>query len=153
MEQARPRLHQLNIVSGNLNASIEFYRRLGVEIPDYSIWKTETGVHHANSTAGEATGSSFEIELDSAAFAPIWNGGWSKRDDLSGRVVVGFQVASREAVDERFTVLINAGYTGLQEPYNAFWGARYAIVEDPDGIAVGLMSPISSQMRSQPPKV
>jgi len=62
-------------------------------------------------------------------------------------------VASREAVDERFTVLINAGYTGLQEPYNAFWGARYAIVEDPDGIAVGLMSPISSQMRSQPPKV
>jgi len=37
MEQARPRLHQLNIVSGNLNASIEFYRRLGVEIPDYSI--------------------------------------------------------------------------------------------------------------------
>ncbi len=139
MESGRPRLHQLNIVSANPNASIEFYRRLGVEIPDDSVWKTETGVHHANSTAGEANGSSFEIELDSAAFASIWNGGWSERDDLSGRVVVGFQVASREAVDERFIVLTDAGYVGLQEPYDAFWGARYAIVEDPDGIAVGLI--------------
>ena len=32
--------------------------------------------------------------------------------------------------------------TSQQEPYDAFWGARYAIVEDPDGNAVGLMSPI-----------
>lgn len=153
MESARPRLHQLNIVSGNLNASIEFYRRLGVENPDDSVWKTVTGVHHANSTADEVNGSSFEIELDSAAFAPHWNRGWSERDDLCGRVVVGFQVASREAVDERFSVLTTAGYAGLEEPYDAFWGARYAIVEDPDGIAVGLMSPISSDMRSRPPKV
>ena len=26
--------------------------------------------------------------------------------------------------------------------YDAFWGARYAIVEDPDGHTVGLMGPI-----------
>jgi uncharacterized glyoxalase superfamily protein PhnB len=41
----------------------------------------------------------------------------------------------------------------LQPPWDAFWGARYAIVEDPDGIAVGLMSPISPDRRSPPPAV
>jgi uncharacterized glyoxalase superfamily protein PhnB len=41
----------------------------------------------------------------------------------------------------------------LQAPFDAFWGARYAIVEDPDGIAVGLMSPISANRRSPPPAV
>jgi uncharacterized glyoxalase superfamily protein PhnB len=46
-----------------------------------------------------------------------------------------------------------AGYRGLQAPYDAFWGARYADVEDPNGIAVGLMSPISAEHRSQPPDV
>lgn len=152
MERARPRFHQLNIVSENLTASIEFYRRLGVEIPQGSVWETETGIHHANSE-DEVDGSSFAIDFDSAAFAAIWNAGWSRRDDLSGRVVVGFEVATREAVDERFTDLTNAGYAGLQAPYDAFWGARYAIVEDPNGIAVGLMSPRSPDMRSEPPKV
>lgn len=152
MERARPRLHQINIVSRNLRASSEFYRRLGVEIPPEQVWQTETGPHHAssNDTSGEGR---VEIELDSAAFASIWNTGWSGRDDLPGRIVVGFQLSSREAVDELFSDLTKAGYVGLQAPYDAFWGARYAIIQDPDGIAVGLMSSRSSEMRSEPPKV
>ena len=45
------------------------------------------------------------------------------------------------------------GNRGLQAPFDAFWGARYAIIEDPDGIAVGLMSPISAKHRAPPPEV
>jgi uncharacterized glyoxalase superfamily protein PhnB len=41
----------------------------------------------------------------------------------------------------------------LDEPIDAFWGARYAIIEDPDGIAVGVMSPVSPDMKSPPPEV
>jgi uncharacterized glyoxalase superfamily protein PhnB len=52
-----------------------------------------------------------------------------------------------------FRDMIDAGYRGLQEPYDAFWGARYAIIEDPDGIAVGLMSRVSPDRKSQPPNV
>jgi len=32
-------------------------------------------------------------------------------------------------------------------------GARYAIIEDPDGIAVGLMSPIDAARKTPPPEV
>ena len=66
---------------------------------------------------------------------------------------MGFSVPSREAVDERYGELIAAGYTGLQPPYDAFWGARYAIVEDPDGNHVGLMSPLDPTRRGAPPSV
>jgi uncharacterized glyoxalase superfamily protein PhnB len=47
--------------------------------------------------------------------------------------------------------MTSAGYLGLQPPFDAFWGARYAILEDPNGAAVGLMSPIDPEKRFWPP--
>ena len=47
--------------------------------------------------------------------------------------------------------LVAAGYRGRQPPYDAFWGARYAIVDDPDGNGVGLMSPIEADRKFWPP--
>lgn len=83
----------------------------------------------------------------------MWNRGWQGSEDLRGRVVVGFGVPSRAAVDAIYAQMTGAGHRGLQAPYDPFWGARYAIIEDPDGIAVGLMSPVSDEMRSAPPLV
>ena len=40
---------------------------------------------------------------------------------------------------------------GHKAPEDAFWGARDAIVEDPDGSSVGIMSPIDDAMRREPP--
>jgi uncharacterized glyoxalase superfamily protein PhnB len=68
-------------------------------------------------------------------------------------VVVGFRLPSREAVDALYADLTDAGHAGLQPPCDAFWGSRYAIVEDPDGVAVGFMSPPSPDRRSAPPHV
>jgi uncharacterized glyoxalase superfamily protein PhnB len=147
-----PTFNQLNIVSGDTAASLEFYRRLGVEIPQEMVWQTETGIHHASAKPAARDGTP-AFDIDSTAFARMWNAGWSGRDDLRGRVVVGFGVPSRDEVDERYADLTRAGYRGLQEPYDAFWGARYAVVEDPDGIAVGLMSPVSAEFRSPPPEL
>ncbi len=152
MARARPTFNQLNIISGNLPASIEFYRRLGVEIPEESVWRTRTGIYHASAeTATNADSVAPHFDVDSTAFGQVWNSGWSGRDDLQGRVVVGFAVPSRDDVDEIYADLCAAGYAGLQPPYDAFWGSRYAVVEDPDGIAVGLMSPRSAELRSAPP--
>ena len=138
-------LDQINIVSGNLQASLAFYRRLGVEIPEEHVWSTASGIHHAS--AGETANPAINFELDSIAFARIWNQSWQSRQDLGGRVVVGFKLSSRNAVDAVYGDLTRAGYTGLQAPYDAFWGSRYAVVEDPDGIAVGLMSPPYAELR------
>ena len=151
MANARTVLSQVNIVCGDLDASIEFYRRLGVEIPHDAVWRTDSGAHHVNATAGDVGGK--RLEIDSAAFAPHWNAGWRGRGDLAGRVVVGLSVPTREDVDRLYAEVTSAGHRSLQPPWDAFWGARYAIVEDPDGVAVGLMSPVSADKRSAPPEL
>ena len=150
MDRTRPTLNQLNIVSGNVDAAIAFYRKLGVDIPDPRIRRTATGAHHVSAIEGIAPDGA-TLDLDSAAFAQIWNKGWAGRKDLAGRVVVGFSVSSREEVDRLYGEMTAAGHRGLQAPFDAFWGARYAIVEDPDGRAVGLMSPVEDRYRSPPP--
>ena len=152
MDRHRPRLDQINIVSGNLDASLAFYRRLGVEIADDGVWRTPSGIHHVG--AGDhAAGSTMQFDIDSTAFARLWNRGWQGLEELRGRVVVGFKLPSRTAVDAVYADLTGAGCSGLQAPYDAFWGSRYAVIEDPDGVAVGLMSPSSPKHRSTPPEV
>ena len=60
-------------------------------------------------------------------------------------------VPTREAVDEVYGRVVSTGYRSQKECTDAFWGARYAIVEDPDGNAVGIMSPIDPTRRRPPP--
>ena len=58
---------------------------------------------------------------------------------------------TREAVDALVDSLVAEGVAVQQEPYDAFWGARYAVVSDPDGNGVGIMSPIDPAQRRDEP--
>ncbi|MGO9874546.1 MAG: VOC family protein [Acidimicrobiia bacterium] len=139
----------LNLVARDVGATVAFYRRLGFAIPEEKIWRTDSGPHHTEGATLEGT---FEIEIDSSALASVYNAGYSA-DPESGSTVIGFRLATREAVDIRYADLIAAGYRAHQEPYDTFWGARYAIVCDPDGRDVGLMGPSDPERRSPPPKI
>jgi uncharacterized glyoxalase superfamily protein PhnB len=136
LRQAIP--DQFNLVVTDMDASVAFYRKLGLTIPDTDPqWQN----HHR--TASVPNG--IDLDLDSSEFARYWNQGWQR-----GMGVLGFKVDSRERVDEIYRDLAEAGYRGQQPPYDAFWGARYAVIEDPDGNAVGIMSPVNPDERSQP---
>lgn len=143
MMDERPVLDQVNLVVRDMGASVAFYRSLGVAIPDRDpAWDD----HHRSA---EVPGG-VDFDLDSSHFAPMWDAGWPGANGRSG-VVLGFRVSTREAVDTLYAQVTDAGYASQQPPYDAFWGARYAIVEDPDGNAVGLMSSIDPDLRSTPP--
>jgi uncharacterized glyoxalase superfamily protein PhnB len=148
MTQAR--FDQVNVVSGDPARSIAFYRLLGLPMPDARAFSSEAGIFHAEADPeSEATAS---FEMDSVAFAKAWNPTWQDEANLAGRVVLGFRVDTRESVDAVYERLVSTGHPGVLPPHDAFWGARYAIVEDPDGIAVGIMSPVSQHHRSSPPR-
>lgn len=55
--------------------------------------------------------------------------------------MVDLDLASREAVDDTHRRVVAAGYTSSVEPWDTFFGARYAIVCDQDGHRIGLKSP------------
>ena len=54
-------------------------------------------------------------------------------------------------MDRLHAKLTALGHPSAQPPWDAFWGARYAIVEDPDGTHVGIMSPSDPARRRAPP--
>jgi catechol 2,3-dioxygenase-like lactoylglutathione lyase family enzyme len=137
------RLDQLSLVVRDVVASQAFYARLGVGFGEESdpIWAH----HHVTGPQGDVV--PLDLELDSTVFAPKWNVGWPGGPG----VVLGFKVETRQDVDDLVAELRAQGVAVQQDPYDAFWGARYAIVSDPDGNGVGIMSPVDPAMRTAPP--
>lgn len=148
MSDARAVLDQVNLVARDMDATLDFYRLLGVEIPESSIWSTHSGAHHVDL----AMPGGMSLDIDSVALAECYNAGW-QRPEGGQSAVLSFRVPTREDVDERFAALRNAGHAALQEPYDTFWGSRYAIVQDPDGREVGIMSPPDPARRTRPPAI
>jgi uncharacterized glyoxalase superfamily protein PhnB len=134
---------QLNLIVEDMDATLAFYRALGLGIEDDGRdWPPGSGARHVDIKLPNGT----RLEFDNTPMVNMWRGNSS-----SSAVVIGFSVKSREAVDTLYTKLIVAGHKGVKPPHDAFWGARYAIVTDPSGNDVGLMSPIDPSKKSSMP--
>jgi uncharacterized glyoxalase superfamily protein PhnB len=139
-------LNQLNLIVSDMAAALAFYRHLGLDGPDQQHDSKDGG--DGNNTDGDHDGAQDHVELrmangtslelDSPASAALWHPDWRPGDN---RVVIGLQLPTREAVDQAHDAAVEAGGTSRRRPHDAFWGSRYAIVADPDGNDVGLMSP------------
>jgi catechol 2,3-dioxygenase-like lactoylglutathione lyase family enzyme len=129
-----------DIVVRDMDAMAAFYNRLGVPI---AMPPPEWAPHHRNSGGQDG----WDVDLDSQQFAAVWNEGWPGGPGI----VLVFRVDSREEVDDIYRDLTDAGYASQQPPYDAFWGSRFAVISDPDGHAVGLMSAPEEAYKAAPP--
>ena len=77
--------------------------------------------------------------------------GWSPDAGSSNTLI--FSVPTRAEVDKLYGAMTSAGHTGCVAPFDAFWGARYAVIDDPDGNHVGIMSPMNEKFASAPPQL
>ncbi len=50
-----------------------------------------------------------------------------------------------------YAELTSAGYVAHLPPIDAFWGSRFAIIDDPDGNVIGLHSPRDPARGAPPP--
>ena len=142
-------LDQLNLICNDMEATISFYRLLGLDIPDNSVWRTETGPHHVEVKMPNG----FELAFDSNALASVYHSGSMQHTNSGTRNVISFRVQGSNKVDSICEKLKDLGHSVSQEPYNTFWGSRYAIIEDPDGNLVGIMSEPDPSLRSSPPQI
>lgn len=141
----QPSLRQVNLVARDMAATLAFYRRLGLDIPDEAVWSSGGAPHHVVVDMPDG----LQLELDSPELTRAYDPGWEHSDGNPNFLV--FTMPSRGAVDETFADLTAAGHPGHLAPWDAFWGARYAIVDDPDGNHIGLMSPSDPDRRAAPP--
>ena len=141
---AKLRFDQINIVTPDVAGAAGFLRVLGAQLPEPSDGWADWAAHHVEfPTVTEG----FDADLDSPAFAAHWGG---LTDNFAG-VVINLRTEDRETVDATFARALELGAEGLRQPYDAFWGARYAVLRGPGPIVVGIMSPADSAYRGEPP--
>jgi catechol 2,3-dioxygenase-like lactoylglutathione lyase family enzyme len=121
-----PELNAMGIAVSNMAESIRFYRLLGLDVPE----TPEEG--HVDTFLPNGLRFMLDSEETILSFLPDW-----KREP--GNVVsIAFECASPAEVDEVYARVTGAGFQGEKEPWDAYWGQRYALLMDPDEVRVNL---------------
>jgi predicted lactoylglutathione lyase len=136
---------QINIVVTDVEAAVAFLRALGAEIPELPAEWAQWAPHHVSAPVA----AGFTADLDSSAFAAHWGG----LDRSFTGVVVNLRATDSAGVDESFERALALGATSRKAPYDAFWGSRFAVVEGPGPIVVGLMGPSDQERRDPSPDI
>jgi uncharacterized glyoxalase superfamily protein PhnB len=123
------RLDAVGIVARDLAASARFYASLGLD-----FGTPEPDADHIEATAP----GGIRVMLDSEAAVLQSDPDWSRPKGTS--IGLAFLCDSPTEVDSLYAQLLEMGYEGHREPWDAFWGQRYAQVEDPDGHNVDLFA-------------
>ncbi len=111
----------------DMGASLRFYSLLGLEVPQDKASEDYVEVTSENG---------YRISWNSLEMVKGIDPNWTQPIGLA------FKCDSPAEVDATYNRLIEAGYTGFKEPWDAFWGQRYAVVNDPDGNHVDLFAPL-----------
>jgi catechol 2,3-dioxygenase-like lactoylglutathione lyase family enzyme len=127
-----PRLDLIGIIVQDMGAALAFYRRLGFDIPPEA-----DSQGHVEANAGGLRVAWDTVEVVHS-FDPEW------APPVGGqRLGMAFRCDSAVEVDETYAALVADGYRRRREPWDAFWGQRYAVVLDPDGNPVDLFAPFT----------
>lgn len=115
-------IYMVGVIVPDMRRAVQFYRRLGVAVPDGSETR-----EHVEVPMGAMTfflnDKDFHQRVD-----PTWRHG-------SGgyRIIVEFSLESREAVDAKYAEMIGYGYASHRDPDDPRAGLHLAMINDPDG--------------------
>lgn len=128
------RLEAIGLVVEDMARSLAFYRRLGLQVP-----ADADGQPHVEAALPGGLRLMWDTVETIHSFDPDWTppkGGH--------RMALAFRLDTPTDVDRAYEELVSLGYEGHNEPWDAFWGQRYATVHDPDGNAVDLFCPLDT---------
>ena len=121
----------IELVVSDMAATLAFYRLLGTTIPADADDQPHVDVELAGGLR-----LAFDTQDTIRSFDP----GWSPPARGGHRVALAFGCDSPGDVDAAWDELTKAGYEGHLPPWDAFWGMRYAVVLDPNGVPVDLFA-------------
>ena len=112
----------VGVIVEDMGRALEFYRRLGVDIPEGSEAKQHVEI--------KMSGLTFFVTTKRV------NERWDPaRSDASGgyRIILEFYLETREAVDAKYAEMMGYGYESHVAPYETPFNNYFAMVNDPDG--------------------
>ncbi len=120
----------VGLVVADMAAALAFYRRLGLDVPA----EADTEPHVEVALPGGVR-LAFDTHETIRSFLPGFvapQGG--------AQLSLAFRCADPAEVDATYAAMVAAGHHGHLEPWDAFWGQRYAVLHDPDGNGVDLFA-------------
>ena len=121
-------LNAIGIVVSDMARSIRFYRLLGLDVPE----TPDEG--HVDTFLPNGVRFMLDSEEVIRSFLPDWS------RETGNQLSLALECASPAEVDEVYERVTAAGFHGEKEPWDAFWGQRYAQLADPDGTPVDLFA-------------
>jgi uncharacterized glyoxalase superfamily protein PhnB len=127
-----PKLDFFGTVVSDMARSVAFYRRLGLDFPE--------GAENEQHVEAPLVGG-MRYGLDTEDVMRMFDPEWKRPTE--GHMTGGaFRCDSPEEVDRVYRELLDAGGTPHKDPWDAFWGQRYAQLKDPDGTVIDLYAPL-----------
>jgi uncharacterized glyoxalase superfamily protein PhnB len=124
--------HSIDIVVADMARALAFYGALGLAVP-----AAAEGPQVEIATPGGTTlGLVLEAMVRQAY--PDWVA------PVGQRVTFACRCDSVAELDAVYARVEAAGFPGRQPPWDAFWGQRYAFLNDPDGNRVDLFAELGS---------
>ncbi len=127
-----PELNAIGIAVSDMSASIRFYRLLGLDVPE----TPDEG--HVDTFLPNGVRLMLDSEEVIRSFLPDWT------RQNGNQISIALECASPAEVDEVYERVTSGGFEGEKEPWDAFWGQRYALLGDPDGVRVNLYAPLET---------
>lgn len=126
----QPRLDLIGMVVQDMARSLAFYRHLNLELPPEADREP-----HVETTLPGGLRLAWDTVETIRSFDPDWA-------PPTGGPAMGlaFRLNTPAEVDALYEKLVSLGYEGHKEPWDAFWGHRYATLHDPDGHGVDLFA-------------
>ena len=123
------RFDAFGIIVEDMAAALDFYRLFGLEFPE--------GAEHEGHVETTLDGG-IRLMLDTVEVVRSF----SEWEPPTGghRIGLAFLCDSPAEVDARHAAVVAAGHRSHLDPFDAFWGQRYASVFDPDGNNVDLFA-------------
>jgi catechol 2,3-dioxygenase-like lactoylglutathione lyase family enzyme len=115
----------------DMAATLRFYRLLELDIPEGVEGEPYVEV---------ITPNGYRLSWNSLEMVKSLEPEWV--EPAGQRIGLAFKCDSPAEVDALYNKIVASGYTSHKEPWDAFWGQRYAVVLDPDGNKVDLFAPL-----------
>jgi uncharacterized glyoxalase superfamily protein PhnB len=122
-----PALAAIGITTADMKKSVAFYRLLGVQVSD-------PDGDHLDATLP----SGLRLMWDALELMKQLDPDWTA--PVGHRMGLAFECSSPAEVDATYARVIAAGFRSKKEPFDAFWGQRYAQLLDPDDNIVDLFA-------------
>jgi uncharacterized glyoxalase superfamily protein PhnB len=127
------KLAALGIVAQDIPASVRFYRELGVDVAD-----PEGAEDHHEATLPNGLRLMWDTVEMMRKLDPEWQA------PQGHAMALAFECDSPDDVNATYARVTQAGFQGKTEPFDAFWGQRYATLLDPDDNAVDLFATLDT---------